>query len=153
MRIKVRSKWERSLSTLLRRPGCPAPMAEMGGVRPFDNRILNGRCPPNGDLRGRAPNVGFESLASFEKSGHIGAMLKSFASDGVHIAYIDAPPEGVDRGEPILLIHGFASNHRINWVNPRWVQTMTRAGRRVVGSRSATGSLVACALRPVSRRG
>ncbi len=47
MRIKVRSKWERSLSTLLRRPGCPAPMAEMGGVRPFDNRILNGRCPPN----------------------------------------------------------------------------------------------------------
>ncbi len=42
------------------------------------------------------------------------------------------PPEGTDRGEPILLIHGFASNHRINWVNPRWVQTLTRAGRRVV---------------------
>jgi pimeloyl-ACP methyl ester carboxylesterase len=31
-----------------------------------------------------------------------------------------------------LLIHGFASNHRVNWVNPRWVETLTRAGRRVV---------------------
>ncbi len=59
-------------------------------------------------------------------------MLKHFESDGVHIAYIDVSPEGADRGEPILLIHGFASNHRINWVNPRWVQTLTRAGRRVV---------------------
>ena len=59
-------------------------------------------------------------------------MLKTFSSGGVHIAYIDMAPEGADRGEPILLIHGFASNHRINWVNPRWVQTLTRAGRRVV---------------------
>ena len=46
-------------------------------------------------------------------------MLRQFSSDGVHIAYIDMPPEGLDRGEPILLIHGFASNHRINWVNPQ----------------------------------
>ena len=59
-------------------------------------------------------------------------MLRQFSSDGVHIAYIDVPPEGHDRGEPILLIHGFASNHRVNWVNPRWVETLTRAGRRVV---------------------
>ncbi len=59
-------------------------------------------------------------------------MLKSLSSDGVHLAYIDVPSEGTVRGEPILLIHGFASNHRINWVGPRWVQTLTRAGRRVV---------------------
>ncbi len=59
-------------------------------------------------------------------------MLRQFSSDGVHIAYIDMPPEGHDRGEPILLVHGFASNHRVNWVNPRWVETLTRAGRRVV---------------------
>ena len=58
--------------------------------------------------------------------------MRQFSSDGVHIAYIDVPPEGHDRGEPILLVHGFASNHRVNWVNPRWVQTLTRAGRRVV---------------------
>ena len=59
-------------------------------------------------------------------------MLKSFSSDGVHIAYIAAPPTGENRGEPILLILGFASNHRINWVNSRWVETLTTAGRRVV---------------------
>ena len=59
-------------------------------------------------------------------------MIKRFSSDGVHLAFIDVPPEGEDRGEPILLIHGFASNHRINWVNPRWVTTLSRAGRRVI---------------------
>ena len=59
-------------------------------------------------------------------------MLRHFSSDGVHIAYIDVSPGGRDLGEPILLIHGFASNFRINWVNPRWVETLTRAGRRVV---------------------
>ena len=59
-------------------------------------------------------------------------MLRFFTSHGVRLAYIDVPPEGEDRGEPILLIHGFASNHRINWVNPRWVTTLSRAGRRVI---------------------
>jgi pimeloyl-ACP methyl ester carboxylesterase len=59
-------------------------------------------------------------------------MLKTFSSDGVHLAYIDVPPVGPDRGEPILLIHGFASNHRINWVEPHWVETLTRAGRRTI---------------------
>jgi len=59
-------------------------------------------------------------------------MLRQFSSNGVHIAFIDVAAEGHDRAEPILLIHGFASNHRVNWVNPRWVETLTRAGRRVV---------------------
>ena len=36
--------------------------------------------------------------------------MQSFESDGVRIAYID---EG--EGEPILLIHGFASNVAANW--------------------------------------
>jgi pimeloyl-ACP methyl ester carboxylesterase len=59
-------------------------------------------------------------------------MVQSFLSDGVRIAFIDVAPEAPDRGEPILLIHGFASNHRINWVNPRWVETLSKAGRRVI---------------------
>jgi pimeloyl-ACP methyl ester carboxylesterase len=59
-------------------------------------------------------------------------MLKSFSSDGVDIAFIDIVPEGQDLREPILLIHGFASNHRMNWVGPRWVETLTGAGRRVI---------------------
>jgi pimeloyl-ACP methyl ester carboxylesterase len=61
------------------------------------------------------------------------ASVLEFSSDGVRIAFIDAPAQGEDRGEPILLIHGFASSLQINWVNPRWVDTLTRAGRRVVG--------------------
>src|ERR1700730_12565912 len=59
-------------------------------------------------------------------------MLRQFSSGGVQIAFIDVPSHGPDLGEPILLIHGFASNHRINWVNPRWVETLSKAGRRVV---------------------
>jgi pimeloyl-ACP methyl ester carboxylesterase len=57
---------------------------------------------------------------------------RHFSSAGVDIAFIDVAPQGRDLNEPILLIHGFASNHRINWVNPRWVETLTQAGRRVV---------------------
>ena len=64
---------------------------------------------------------------------HIGgAELRRFSSDGVDIAFIDAEPQGRDLNEPILLIHGFASNHRMNWVGPRWVETLTGAGRRVI---------------------
>ena len=59
-------------------------------------------------------------------------MLGHFSSDGVDIAFIDVAPEAHDLGEPILLIHGFASNHRVNWVEPRWVETLAQAGRRVV---------------------
>ena len=58
--------------------------------------------------------------------------MQTFHSDGIRIAYIDVPAESADRGEPILLIHGFASSHRINWVNPRWVETLTGGGRRVI---------------------
>jgi pimeloyl-ACP methyl ester carboxylesterase len=50
-----------------------------------------------------------------------------FNHDGVEIAFLD---EG--RGEPIVLVHGFASNKEVNWVFPGWVTTLTRAGRRVI---------------------
>jgi len=58
--------------------------------------------------------------------------VHEFSSDGVRIAYIDAPAVPLDRRAPILLIHGFASTHRINWFNPRWVDTLTQAGRRAI---------------------
>jgi pimeloyl-ACP methyl ester carboxylesterase len=45
----------------------------------------------------------------------------------VRIAYSD---EG--EGEPILLIHGFASNFATNWCDAHWVRTLTQAGRRVI---------------------
>ena len=54
-------------------------------------------------------------------------MTLHFSSDGVDIAFID---EG--EGEPILMLHGFASNLRVNWVDTGWVSELTRAGRRIV---------------------
>jgi pimeloyl-ACP methyl ester carboxylesterase len=57
--------------------------------------------------------------------------MQSFSADGVRIAYIDVPPD-TGHGDPILLIHGFASNHAVNWVSTLWVKTLTRAGFRVL---------------------
>lgn len=53
--------------------------------------------------------------------------VHTFSSDGVEIAYID---EG--SGEPVLLIHGFASNVSVNWIDTGWVRTLTGAGYRVI---------------------
>lgn len=53
--------------------------------------------------------------------------MPSFQHDGLDFAYLD---EG--EGEPILLVHGFASTKEINWVGPGWVSTLTRAGYRVI---------------------
>ena len=53
--------------------------------------------------------------------------MQSFDSDGVGIAYSD---EG--EGEPILLIHGFASNVAANWGDVGWIGALAAAGRRVI---------------------
>ena len=57
--------------------------------------------------------------------------MQSFESDGVQIAYIDVPAKA-GSGDPVLLIHGFASNHAVNWVNTLWVKFLTEAGYRVI---------------------
>ncbi|HEY0441225.1 MAG TPA: alpha/beta hydrolase [Xanthobacteraceae bacterium] len=53
--------------------------------------------------------------------------MPTFHNGPVELAYLD---EG--EGDPVLLIHGFASNKEVNWVHPGWVSTLTRAGRRAV---------------------
>jgi pimeloyl-ACP methyl ester carboxylesterase len=53
--------------------------------------------------------------------------MPSFKNGEVEIAYLD---EGT--GEPIVLVHGFASTKEVNWVAPGWVTTLTRAGRRAI---------------------
>jgi pimeloyl-ACP methyl ester carboxylesterase len=53
--------------------------------------------------------------------------MPTFHNGDVEIAYLD---EG--EGEPIVLVHGFASNKEINWVNPGWVAELTGSGRRAI---------------------
>jgi len=53
--------------------------------------------------------------------------MPSFHHGAVEIAYLE---EG--EGEPILLVHGFASTKNVNWVYPTWVSELKRSGRRVI---------------------
>jgi len=53
-----------------------------------------------------------------------------FYSDGVRLHY---EVNGPERGFPLIAVHGFASDYRLNWVGSRWQETFTDAGFRVVG--------------------
>jgi pimeloyl-ACP methyl ester carboxylesterase len=53
--------------------------------------------------------------------------MPSFHNGAVEIAYLD---EG--EGDPILLVHGFASSKNVNWVYPTWVSDLKKDGRRVI---------------------
>jgi pimeloyl-ACP methyl ester carboxylesterase len=49
------------------------------------------------------------------------------SAEGVDIHFLD---EG--EGQPVLLIHGFASNAVVNWVDTGWVRHLTRSGYRAI---------------------
>ena len=53
--------------------------------------------------------------------------MPSFKNGDVDIAYLD---EGA--GDPMVLIHGFASSKNVNWVYPGWTSELTKAGFRVI---------------------
>ena len=53
-----------------------------------------------------------------------------FDSDGVRIHF---EVNGPEHGHPIVAVHGFASDYRLNWVGSRWQETLTHAGFRVIG--------------------
>ena len=53
--------------------------------------------------------------------------MPSFHNGTVEIAYLD---EG--DGDPIVLVHGFASTKDVNWVYPTWVSLLRQDGRRVI---------------------
>jgi pimeloyl-ACP methyl ester carboxylesterase len=53
--------------------------------------------------------------------------MPSFHHGAVEISYLD---EG--EGEPIFLVHGFASSKNVNWVYPTWVSDLKKDGRRVI---------------------
>jgi pimeloyl-ACP methyl ester carboxylesterase len=53
-----------------------------------------------------------------------------FESDGLRLNY---ELHGREDGRPIVLVHGFASHYRLNWVGTRWQETLTEAGFRTIG--------------------
>lgn len=53
--------------------------------------------------------------------------MQFFSHDGFDLAYLDR-----GAGEPVLLIHGFASSVLVNWLNPGWVKTLEEAGYRAI---------------------
>ena len=53
--------------------------------------------------------------------------MPSFHNGAVEIAFLD---EG--EGDPIVLVHGFASTKNVNWVYPAWASELKKNGRRVI---------------------
>jgi pimeloyl-ACP methyl ester carboxylesterase len=53
--------------------------------------------------------------------------MPSFTHGPVELDYLDS-----GEGEPVVLVHGFASTKEVNWVHPGWITTLNRAGRRVI---------------------
>src|SRR5579859_2260844 len=53
-----------------------------------------------------------------------------FVRDGVRLHF---ELHGPEHGRPIVLVHGFASHYRLNWVGTRWQETLTSAGFRIIG--------------------
>ena len=49
--------------------------------------------------------------------------MPRFLSANVEIDY-----DATGAGEPVLLIHGFASTARVNWIDTGWVRTLSDAG-------------------------
>lgn len=54
-------------------------------------------------------------------------MVQHFRSDGLLIAY-----ETAGSGPPVILVHGFASSHRINWLETSWMEALAQAGFRAI---------------------
>ena len=53
--------------------------------------------------------------------------MEHFLNGDVRITY-----KVTGEGEPIVLVHGFASTHVANWEEPGWVDALTAAGRQVI---------------------
>ncbi|AZO12652.1 MULTISPECIES: alpha/beta hydrolase [unclassified Mesorhizobium] len=57
--------------------------------------------------------------------------MQVFSHDGFELAYLDRQPAS-GQGDPVLMIHGFASSHYVNWVAPGWFKTLNDAGYRAI---------------------
>jgi pimeloyl-ACP methyl ester carboxylesterase len=54
-------------------------------------------------------------------------MTSLFHHDGFDLAYTDQ-----GKGEPVFLIHGFASSAKVNWISTGWTSFLFDAGYRVI---------------------
>lgn len=57
--------------------------------------------------------------------------MQFFHHDGFELAFLDRKPAS-GAGDPVLMIHGFASSHYVNWVSPGWFKTLGDAGYRAI---------------------
>lgn len=57
--------------------------------------------------------------------------MQFFSHDGFDLAFLDRQP-ATSSGDPVLMIHGFASSHYVNWVSPGWFKTLNDAGYRAI---------------------
>ena len=53
-----------------------------------------------------------------------------FHSNGIELAYFEQKPaqNAPKRNHPVLLVHGFASNSHINWINTGWFKCLSERG-------------------------
>ena len=58
--------------------------------------------------------------------------MQHVSSAGIDIAYIDESADAPAKAPPVVLVHGFASSHIVNWVNTGWVRTLRQDRRRVI---------------------
>lgn len=57
--------------------------------------------------------------------------MQRFTHASFDLAYLDRQPAS-GNGDPVLMIHGFASSHYVNWVSPGWFKTLNDAGYRAI---------------------
>jgi len=58
--------------------------------------------------------------------------VPKFLSQNIEIAFQDYNETSVANRPAIILVHGFASNSKINWVDTFWVEFLQKAGYRVI---------------------
>jgi pimeloyl-ACP methyl ester carboxylesterase len=74
----------------------------------------------NNQMRGSSPRMTCDR-ESYSRKMHV------FTHNTVTIAY-----EVWGEGRPVLLVHGFASTGRVNWVDTGWVRSLNQAGFQAI---------------------
>ena len=115
----IKATTERATEAWLRRKKARRLRMQASG-RPAVRPGSGGRCP-------RTARLAVIASSPIPIPEDMELMMPSFHNGAVEIAYLD---EG--EGDPIVLVHGFASSKNVNWVYPTWVSDLKKDGRRVI---------------------